>query len=315
MITVLFGGRADERAAWTPALRAGLAARGVAAEVFDDPEAIAPGRVDYLVFNARGPVPDLAPYAGAKALMSTWAGVEAVLANPTLPPETPLTRMVEPGLTWGMTDYVIGHVMRAHLDIDGARARSDAGIWEEKCPPLARDRKVGVLGLGELGRDAAGMLAHLRFDVAGWSRTLREIPGVATHSGEAGLEAVLARSEILVLLLPATAATENLLDAARLALLPPGASLINPGRGTLIDDDALLAALDSGHVGHATLDVFRTEPLPADHRYWSHPRVTVTPHIASTTRAVTAVDVICDQIARGARGEALEHIVDRVRGY
>src|SRR5690606_2035349 len=147
--------------------------------------------------------------------------------------------------------------------------------------PLARERVVGILGLGALGGACARALAGLNFEVCGWSRRPAEIEGVACHHGEGGLEAVLGRSEILVTLLPATAGTESILDADRLALMPQGARIINPGRGTLIDDAALLAALDAGAIGHATLDVFRTEPLPPEHPYWAHPRVTVTPHVAA----------------------------------
>jgi len=151
--------------------------------------------------------------------------------------------------------------------------------------------------------------------VRGWSRSPREVPGVLARSGADGLAATLAESEILILLLPATRATENLLDAGRLALLPPGAVIVNPGRGGLIDDAALLAALDAGRLGHATLDVFRTEPLPTDHPFWSHPQITVTPHIASETRPGSAADAIARNIRNNEDGRGLLHVVDRGRGY
>ena len=157
--------------------------------------------------------------------------------------------------------------------------------------------------------------AGLGFRLAGWSRTPRSLPGIDCHHGPAGLPAVLAQAEILILILPLTQATENVLDATALAQLPQGACIVNAGRGGLIDDAALLAALDSGQVGHATLDVFRTEPLPAENPYWRHPKVTVTPHIAAETRPETAARTIAEQIARDLAGEPLKHVVDPVRGY
>jgi glyoxylate/hydroxypyruvate reductase A len=222
--------------------------------------------------------------------------------------------MVDDGLTEGMVEWVVGHVLRHHLGMDQDILRRDAK-WEPHIPPLARDRKVGVLGLGALGGACAQALAGLNFDVAGWSRRPKEIAGVASYNGDEGLATVLARSEILVLLLPRTPQTENLLNAGTLALLPKGAVVINPGRGPLIDDDALLAALDAEQIGHATLDVFRTEPLPAGHPFWAHPGVTVTPHIASETRPDSASRVIAENIRRGEAGEPFLHLVDRDAGY
>lgn len=299
-------------AAWRAAL---LAAADQAGRPIDLrlPGEAAPERVRYLVYGASGPVKDLAPFTGLAAILNIWAGVEQVLANPTLP-DVPLVRMVEPGLTEGMTDYVVAHVLRYHMDLD-RRLAAPEEVWMDWFPPLARHRRVGVLGLGVLGADAARALAALRFDVAGWSRSPKTIAGVACLHGAEGLEALLRRSEIVVGLLPRTPETENLLDAERLALLPTGARIVNAGRGDLIDDAALLAALDAGTVAHATLDVFRQEPLPADHPYRRHPAVTVTPHVASATRPETAAHAILAQIARGEAGKPFEYVVDRMRGY
>jgi glyoxylate/hydroxypyruvate reductase A len=149
----------------------------------------------------------------------------------------------------------------------------------------------------------------------GWSRSPKAIDGIACHSGEDGLAHVLSRAEIAVLLLPLTEGTRDLMNAERLALMPKGAVIINPGRGPLIDDTALLAALDAGRIGHATLDVFRTEPLPPDHPFWAHPKVTVTPHIAADTRPSSSSHVIAENIRRGEAGEPFQHLVDRSRGY
>jgi glyoxylate/hydroxypyruvate reductase A len=159
------------------------------------------------------------------------------------------------------------------------------------------------------------MLAALNFDVAGWSRTPRRIAGVETFAGPDGLRAALTGAEIAVLLLPLTPETENLMTAERLAWLAPGAVLVNPGRGALIDDAALIAALDAGRLSHATLDVFRIEPLPADHPFWAHPKVTVTPHVASETRPRTASRTIAENVRRGEAGEPFLHVVDRSRAY
>lgn len=272
-----------------------------------------PAAIDYIVFAPGGEIADFSPFANCKAVLNLWAGVEKIVGNTTL--TQPLARMVDPGLTEGMVEYVVGHVLCHHLGMD-AHILGQDGVWRnDVLPPIARERPVAVLGLGELGREAAKALAALNFPVMGWSRTAKSVPGVDCHSGEEGLAHVLARAEIVVLLLPLTPDTTNLMDAERLALMTKGAFIVNPGRGALIDDAALLAALDAGRVGHATLDVFRTEPLPPDHPYWAHPRVTVTPHIAADTRAVTASRVVAENIRRGEAGEPFLHLVDRARGY
>lgn len=272
-----------------------------------------PAAVDYIVFAPGGVIEDFSPYARARAVLNLWAGVERIVVNPTL--TQPLCRMVDPAMTESMTEWVTGHVLRHHLGMD-AHILGQDGVWRhDVVPPLARERGVTVLGLGELGTACATALARLNFRVAGWSRTPRAVPGIDCLSGPEGLREALARAEILVLLLPRTAATENILDAGAIAAMPRGAVVINPGRGPLIDDAALLAALDSGHLGHATLDVFREEPLPPAHPFWAHPRVTVTPHIAAETRPATAARVVAENIRRAEAGEPLLHLVDRGLGY
>jgi glyoxylate/hydroxypyruvate reductase A len=258
-------------------------------------------------------VTDFSPFTKLRAVLSLWAGVERVVGNRTL--TAPLCRMVDPGLTEGMVEYVAGHVLRHHLGLDAVLAQQD-GIWRAgSVPPLACERRVGMLGLGALGAACARALVGLGFTVSGWSRRQAEVQGVACHTGADGLLEVLSTSDIVVTLLPATPETTDLLDAARIAAMKPGVILINPGRGTLIDDTALLAALDTGHLAHATLDVFRTEPLPPGHPFWKHPQVTVTPHIAATTRAETSAPVIAENVARVVEGRDLLHRVDRAAGY
>lgn len=272
----------------------------------------APEQVDYLIYAPNGPVSDFTPFTNAKVVLSLWAGVEKLVHNPTL--HLPVTRMVDAGLSDGMVEWVTGHVLRHHLGFDKQILCQD-GVWKPVIPPLAKDRKVAILGLGELGSACAKALAMLRFDISGWSRSAKQIDGVTCYHGPDGLRDILKQAEIVVLLLPQTKATENTLNAETLALLPKGAVVINPGRGPLIDDDALLAALDSGQIAHATLDVFRVEPLPAEHAYWAHPNVTVTPHIASETRAESAAQIIAENIRRGEAGEPLRFLVDQSAGY
>lgn len=310
MIRVLFAAGESRWPTYRHALPAAFARAGLKVDLFT--ETGAPGTVDYIVYAPGGTVDDFTPFTNAKAVLNLWAGVEKIVGNETL--TQPLCRMVDAGLEEGMVEWVTGHVLRHHLGMD-AHIVNPEHEWNPVIPPLARNRKVAMLGLGELGRACARELAALRFDVIGWSRTQKEIPGLTCLSGEDGLDEALSQAEIVVLLLPLTAQTENLLNAERLARLPKGAVIINPGRGPLIDDDALLAALDSGHIAHATLDVFRVEPLPQDHPFWAHPQVTVTPHIASETRADTASDVIAENIRRGEAGEPFLYRVDRQQGY
>ena len=268
--------------------------------------------VDYIIHGPGGGITEFSAFTRAKAVLNLWAGVEAITGNPTL--TIPLARMVDTGLTQGMREWVCGHVLRHHLGMD-AHILGQDGQWRKTLPPLAPARPVTILGLGELGRACATSLANLGFAVTGWSRTAHNLPGIRCLHGDHGLSEALSGAQIVVTLMPLTPQTENLLNAARLALLAPGAALINPGRGALIDDTALIDALDSGHLGHATLDVFRTEPLPPDHPFWAHPHVTVTPHIAAETRPESAAAVIAENIRRGEAGEPLMHLVDRTRGY
>ncbi|MDJ0639992.1 MAG: NAD(P)-dependent oxidoreductase, partial [Paracoccaceae bacterium] len=255
---------------------------------------------------------DFAPFTSVKLVQNLWAGVEDVVTNPTL--TQPLARMVDAGLTDGMVEWCTGHVLRHHLGMDAHIGRTD-GVWDPVAPPLAQDRIVTVLGLGALGQAVCEALVALKFEVRGWSRSPRDVDGAQCHAGEAGLAAALEGTDILVLLLPQTSVTENLLNRDRIALLAKDGVVINPGRGPLIDDAALIAALDAGHLAHATLDVFRTEPLPPDHAFWAHPKVTVTPHIASATRPSSAARVIAENVRRGEVGEPFLHLVDRARGY
>lgn len=306
---ILFSARPALWPVYRPLLSRGLEEAGVAAALDTD---LPPDEVDYVVYAPNGGLSDFTPFTRLKAVLSLWAGVEDIVTNPTL--TQPLCRMVDGGLTEGMVEYVAGHVLRHHLGTD-AHVVNPGRNWVAAPPPLARSRPVTVLGLGELGTASAKALARLNFAVTGWSRRKASLRGIRCLAGPAGLDEALVDAQIVALLLPLTPATENLLNAERIARLPRGAVVINPGRGPLIDDAALIAALDSGHLAHATLDVFRQEPLPENHPFWAHPKVTVTPHIASETRAETASQVIAENIRRCEAGEPLLHLVDREAGY
>ena len=272
----------------------------------------APQDVDYIVYAPDGPTLDFGVFNRARAVLGLWAGVEKIVTNPTL--HLPLARMVDCGLSEGMVEWVTGHVLRHHLGIDKyiRPARRD---WTPDYPVLARDRSVAILGLGQLGQACAQALKSLNFNVLGWSRRKRSMDNIAAYHGTDGLDAVLQRAEILVLLLPLTDATRNIIDEQSLGKMPRQAVIMNPGRGALIDDDALIRALDSGQLAHATLDVFRVEPLPDSHPFWHHPQITVTPHIAAQTRPKTACQVIAENIRRDQAGEEMQYLVDRSAGY
>ncbi|WP_134679316.1 2-hydroxyacid dehydrogenase [Paracoccus ravus] len=292
---------------WAPALQAAcpeikLCRKG-APESFDA-LIYAPG------YPEDGTPLDFSAFVNARLVQSLWAGVERIVTNSSL--TQPLCRMVDPGLAQGMVEYCTGWTMRAHLGMD---LYPQDGIWRQgQTPPLATERRVTVLGMGELGSAVAGTLSDLGFAVTGWSQSGRPVAGIEVLA-QNRLGEALSRADILICLLPDTPATRDLLDASRLALLPKGATLINAGRGTLIDETALLAALEQDRPGHAVLDVFKTEPLPPDHPFWSHPRITVTPHIAAETRPATAARIAAENLRRAMRGETLLHLVDPARGY
>ncbi|QFT94198.1 Glyoxylate/hydroxypyruvate reductase A [Roseovarius sp. THAF9] len=309
-LNILFAASAERWADYEAPLRKSLHDAGITEYILSTD--LPPDEVDYIVYAPNSDVQDFTPFTRAKAVLNLWAGVEGIVRNDTL--TQPLTRMVDDGLERGMVEWVTGHTLRHHLGTDTHVLGQD-GTWRHDVPPLAKDRSVTILGLGALGQACAEALVHLGFPVTGWSRSQKSIDGITCLSGDDGLAQALSTAQIVVLLLPDTPQTENVIDAETLAQMPSGAVVINPGRGPLIDDDALLAALDNGHIAHATLDVFRTEPLPPEHPYWAHPKVTVTPHIASETRPDTAAQVIVENIRRGEAGEPLLHLVDRDLGY
>lgn len=315
-LTALYAGSPDERDAWAAALDAAGRAQNIDFALELDVDEVPADQVDILLFAPTGPVPDLRAFSNLQLVQSLWAGVEKIVSRPDLPKGTPIARMVDPGMTEGMVEYVTGAVLRAHLGQDALLENRRSRIWRPVTPPLARQRRVGVMGLGELGAACASALAALNFNVLGWSRSPKTILDVQAFHSEAALDAFLSSSDILVLLLPLTPQTQGLLGDDALAKLPPGAHIINVARGPILSEAALLAALRRPDgLGGATLDVFDVEPLPESHAYWDEPRIMITPHIASATRPETAAAVVVEQIGRLQRGETLHHLVDLDSGY
>ena len=273
---------------------------------------ITPCEVDYIIYAPSSSLQDFSPYTKLKAVLNLWAGVEGVTNNKTL--NVPLARMVDSGLTDGMVEWVTGHTLRHHLGID-KHIHGQDGIWRSYVPPLAKDRIITILGLGTLGTACGIALKRLGFNVRGWSRREKRVDGIKCFYGDDQVDSSLMDADIVVLLLPDTPLTQNILNQHTLNLLKKGAFVLNPGRGPLIDDDALLAALETGQIEHATLDVFRIEPLPQNHQYWSNNKVTVIPHKASETRPKTASQVIAMNIERAENGQELLYLVDRENGY
>ncbi|MCZ7564332.1 MAG: glyoxylate/hydroxypyruvate reductase A [Burkholderiales bacterium] len=278
------------------------------------PEAIDPSAADIVLTAVPAPGA-LAPFTSLRLIQSLWMGVETLLADATVPRNAPLARMIDPHMTRGMVESVCAHALAAHLQLDEYARFQRERRWKMLRGPIAAERTVGILGMGELGQTAAAALQGLGFRVLGWSRTPRAVAGVECFAGAATRDAFLARTEILVVLLPLTPDTRGLIDANFLARLQEGAVLINLARGALVSDDDLLAALDAGRLRHAALDVFNTEPLPPEHRYWTHPRVTVTPHVAALTNPATAAAFVAENVRRLRAGERLLGLVDRARGY
>jgi glyoxylate/hydroxypyruvate reductase A len=256
---------------------------------------------------------------GLKAIFSLGAGVDHVFADPHLP-EAPIVRVVDPDLTQRMSEWVVMQVLLHHRQFRRYDRQQRAKIWsEDEAQPAAREVRVGLLGLGVLGRDAAGKLRALGFDVAGWSRSPKTVAGMATHHGRDGLDALLARTDILVCLLPLTADTHGLLNAALFAKLPRdgrvGPALVNGGRGGSQVEADIVAALEAGVLKGASLDVFETEPLATDSPLWGRDDVFVSPHNAAISAPAAVTCYIAEEILAFERGAPLRNLAERGRGY
>lgn len=257
---------------------------------------------------------DLLKLPNLKWIQSLWAGVEGILKEKSLD-HIPLARMTDPNLAATMAEAVLAWTLYLHRDMPKYAEQQRARIWKQQSFVRAEDRMVGILGLGKLGLKAVEKLLAADFQVAGWSRSLKNIEGVVTFAGDEGLYDILGQSDIIVNLLPHTPATWNLLKEETFTQMKAGASLVNFGRGATVEPNSLLAALDSGHLKHAVLDVFKKEPLPDDNVLWDHPKVTVLPHISAPTDPKTASQLVAENIRGYRKSGALPEIVDRVVGY
>ena len=258
---------------------------------------------------------EMKQFPNLKAMISLGAGVDHILDQVDRPPHVPVARLVDPGLKIGMVEYVVYNVLRFHRRMPDYRQQQEKQLWIERYQTLPSERRVGILGLGEIGVACAQALIALGFDVLGWSRTKKDIHKVGCFYGDEALKAFLGQSEILICLLPLTPETNGILGKIHLAALPAGAYLINAGRGAHVIEADLLEALGSGHIAGAALDVFQTEPLPKGHPLWSHANVTVTPHIAALTLPTTAGPVIADIVHAAQAGKPIPHRVNAKRGY
>lgn len=278
-----------------------------------DPDAVDPARVHYAL-AWKPPAGFFARFPNLKLVTNLGAGVDSLVGRNDLP-DVPISRLSDTGMVSLMSSYVLFSVIRYARDIhifERAQRRSE---WKYVHPRALSDIRVGVLGLGELGAPAAQALAQTGFDVRGWSRSLKSIPGVTCSAGMDALDDFLRSVEILVILLPLTPDTRGLLDARRLALLPNTAKLINASRGAVVDESALIDALQSGRIEEATLDVFTVEPLPRNHVFWSMNNVLITPHLASITVPEAAAREVAESIRRVRSGLPPLHQIDPRRGY
>ena len=257
----------------------------------------------------------LASLPRLRLIQSLGAGIDHLLADPELPREVPIARLVDPSLSRQMVVYVLLAALDHHRDMGAYRAAQARSEWQPVLPQDPTACRVGVMGQGAIGGAAAQAFAALGFDVAGWSRSAKTILGVAGFHGADGLGIFLARSDILICLLPLTDDTAGILDARLFAQLPQGAYVVNVARGAHLVEADLLAAIDSGHLSGAWLDVFRIEPLPGDSPLWGHPAITLTPHIGGWVLPASAVVTVVENLRRVRAGEPIENALGLNRGY
>ena len=306
---------AAELHVWQQCLRAALPD----ARWLDREQALAVADTVQVAVVANPPPGSLRGLPQLRLIQSLWAGVDRLLLDPTLPPGVPIARMVDAAMNASMAETALWATLALHRGyFDYARSQRQ-GLWQPRPQRRADSVRVLVLGLGQMGLTSARRIAQQGYRVSGWSQRARvpssELEGLAVHAGDAALPVLLAVSDIVINLLPLTPATRGLLDARFFAALPPGASIVNLARGAHVVDADLLAALDRGHLAHAVLDVFHTEPLPAGHAYWSHPQVSLLPHVAAQTDPASASQVVADNVAALFEGRPLAHLVDSARGY
>ena len=278
------------------------------------PEVSKPEEIIF-AFTWRHPHGEFKRFPNLKCIASMGAGVDNILSDPDLPENVPVSRIVDPSMAQSMSEFVVMSVLNYCRGTRFFTEMETERKWQPVIPKLAANETVGILGLGQLGLDAALKLQALGFEVAGWRRTDRTVKDVPAYSGPDQFNVFLARSRILVNMLPLTPSTENILNRDTFAQLPRGAYLINVARGQHLVEEDLLAAIESGQLSGACLDVFRTEPLPPDHPFWRHPDIIVTPHIASLTNPAAVIPQIMDNYRRVLEDRDVVNTVDRTRGY
>lgn len=297
---------------WIPALRAGLGDLDLRIA----PDCGDPSDIEYLIGWAITPE-DKTAWPRLRAVLSLRAGLDRwFVGNANMPEGVALVRMIDPGLIAQMTEYVGAYVLRFHRELDRLECGGPEENWSAALiPTLAAERRIGIMGLGTLGQACAETLRPFGFSLSGWSRTPKTVPGVSVFAGPDARDAFLRQSDILVCLLPLTPETENILDARAFALMPRGACLINAARGRHVVDRDLIAALDSGHLRGAVLDVFREEPLPRDHPFRSHPKIRLTPHISAITHPITGTAALRRSLEALQKGEKPPGLFDPAQGY
>ncbi len=292
---------------WLPGLRAALP--GADVSLWEPGSAAA----DYAIVW-KPPQQLLNEQTRLKAIFNTGAGVDALMKL-NLPDGVPLIRLDDAGMAVQMAEYVCHALIRHFREFDAYEADTRAGKWSYRKPLSRADFPVGIMGLGVLGARVARAVAQFDFPVNGWSQSVKALPGVQCFAGRTQLSDFLAASRVLVCLLPLTADTQGILNHAHLSHLQSGGYVINVARGAHLVDADLLALIDSGHLSGATLDVFRTEPLPAEHLFWTHPKITVTPHTSARTLRSESIAQIAGKLVALARGDVVAGVVDRAHGY
>lgn len=279
------------------------------------PDAGDPSEIEAAVVWTAHDMMELRRYPNLKLIVSMGAGVDHLLRPPGPPPGIPVARLKDVLLTSAMAEWVLLNVLRFHRQDPEYRALQQRKEWLELSAPSTAERRIGILGIGELGSASARVLTSLGFPVMGWSRSAKTLPGVQSFHGADGLMAMAAQSDILICLLPLTPQTRGVLNARLLSALPRGAYVINGARGGHMVAEDMLAALDSGHIAGAALDVFEPEPLPAESRFWSHPKVFLTPHAASITIPSSVAPQVVENIRNMRAGRPLINLVDFSLGY
>jgi glyoxylate/hydroxypyruvate reductase A len=309
-MTILYAGDPAEADQWLDAVR----------ELVPDlnfrrwPDCGPAADIDFIIVGGQMPG-DFSLFHQVRGIQSTWAGVNHLLQSGALPADVPVARMVDDGLTCSMTEYLVFQVLDHLRHGPELRSAQRQAQWLSASDVEPRRATIGIMGLGALGQDAAERFSALGLTLRGWSRTAKSLPNVSCFAGESELAAFLSGSDVLICLLPLTSDTRGKLDRHLFEQLPDGACLINAARGPHLVDADLIAALDRGRISRAILDVFHTEPLPPEHPFWRHPRITVTPHIAAITRAGTGAALIVENYRRAIAGQHLLNQVDHALGY